>query len=82
MGRGINSIIARQWRESLSEAQNHRCAFRGCDVREGATLAHVVPRVCGGRWTKDNLVVACFRCNQECGPRNAFVFFNLLQDAA
>lgn len=81
MGQGINSKIARALRERLSEAQNHRCAFRGCDCRHNATLAHVIPRALGGRWWESNLVVACRPCNQECGPRNAFDFFNSIQAA-
>ena len=64
---------ARALRFCLAEQQNWRCCY--CGIRmDGAdgtpsapTLEHVVPRVCGGPDTADNLVVACCKCNNDRG---------------
>lgn len=52
-------------RERLSEAQNHRCCYCGCDIRVGATIEHVVPLAAGGPNKWENLAASCDRCNQR-----------------
>lgn len=53
----------RAMRVRLSEAQNHRCCYCGCDIRDGATLERVIPGCRGGHYVWANLVVACYPCN-------------------
>lgn len=51
------------------------CTYCGCttqlDARENssnfATVDHVIPRARGGSGKRDNLVLACLKCNQEKG---------------
>jgi len=61
----IKSKRAKVLREQLSEAQNHRCCYCGCDIRDGATIEHVISRYRGGSNDWSNLAAACFSCNQE-----------------
>lgn len=64
-------------RAHLFERQNGAChycarpmvlrefAIRAEHLRDDdATIEHLVPRVLGGRDTRDNLVAACHRCNR------------------
>ena len=76
MSGGVSTNVRKKRiRERLSEAQNHRCAYCGGDVRETATLEHVVSKYAGGKNAQDNLVVACPGCNVRRGKINAFKFF-------
>lgn len=47
-------------RKSALERYGHVCAYCG---KYGDTLDHVIPRARGGTHTWDNVVIACFRCN-------------------
>jgi hypothetical protein len=43
-----------------------------CDVPVGeATAEHLTPRHLGGRFSRDNIVVACPGCNHNRGPHDA-----------
>lgn len=43
-----------------------RCAYCGCrPKRDQRTRDHIVPKVKGGRTTRDNLIACCMRCNQN-----------------
>jgi 5-methylcytosine-specific restriction endonuclease McrA len=47
-----------------------RCQYCGHKVpRHEATYDHVTPRAHGGRTTWENIVIACFPCNQKKGGR-------------
>lgn len=61
----IKSKRAKKLRERLSEAQNHRCCYCGCDIRNGATIEHVISRYRGGSNDWGNLVASCDPCNQK-----------------
>lgn len=72
-----------QWlRCRLSEAQNWKCCWCGCettDVRKvwnASTLEHVIPKSLGGSDDSDNLVMACNRCNNARGNMPAEEFLN------
>lgn len=73
------TMIAREVRERLSEAQNHHCCY--CGVTFGstgpgsmATVEHVRARASGGTNRQANLVMACSRCNGLRGSGNAYQF--------
>lgn len=73
----INWGIAFPWlKERLSEAQNHRCCWCGrrMDIAgprdDQPTFEHVVPLSKGGEDSPVNLVVACYRCNQQRGDND------------
>ena len=70
------NIRWRQIRERLSEAQNHRCCYCGKRSDADATIDHVVARYHGGTDAQSNLVMACKRCNELRGCRNAYDFFD------
>lgn len=82
----LKSHIARgvTKRASLSEAQNHRCAY--CGIRltdtklahDEATIDHVVPRVAGGRPIWSNEVMACRLCNEGRGAMYADHYFQIV----
>lgn len=56
--KGINTLVTKQ---------GHRCWYCGDILQiDWATIDHVVPRSKGGkRFAPDNLVAACYRCNQQ-----------------
>jgi hypothetical protein len=68
------------WRTRLSEAQNHRCCWCGCNVTElrdkknSATIEHVLPRSFGGADHPDNYAIACHDCNQKRGVTEVDIF--------
>lgn len=45
------------------------CAYCGC-TRERLTADHLVPRGRGGGNTPDNIVPACYSCNQAKGTKD------------
>jgi 5-methylcytosine-specific restriction endonuclease McrA len=57
------------------------CSTRWPDPR-AATLDHVMPRAAGGGNTFDNMVLACFECNNRRGDMSAFDFLAGLQQEA
>lgn len=71
--------ISREMRDRLSEAQNHRCAYCGCDVWGIASADHVEPWSRGGSDDWLNLVAACPACNSAKGRMSASIFFELRQ---
>lgn len=72
----------RDKRARMSEAQNHRCAYCGVvfsddpDSPDYATFDHVIQRRLGGWNSEDNLVMACFSCNNIRGDEDAMSFFD------
>lgn len=57
-------------RENVYARDSMRCQYCAQRVaRHEATYDHVVPRAHGGRTTWDNVVIACFACNQRKGGR-------------
>ena len=42
------------------------------------TLDHIVPKSAGGRWHTNNLVIACWDCNQLRGSQNYEEFIKAL----
>jgi 5-methylcytosine-specific restriction endonuclease McrA len=57
-------------RENVLARDGSRCQYCGRKVsRDEATYDHVVPRARGGITSWDNVVIACFRCNQKKGGR-------------
>lgn len=59
----------------LSEAQNHRCCYCGCETNRlpdhprQATREHVIPRSRGGTDDWENLAMACARHNRKRGNK-------------
>ena len=51
------------WRNKLNNRECYYCAKK-FDV-ENLSMDHLVPLVRGGRSTKNNVVVACKKCNSE-----------------
>jgi hypothetical protein len=76
----------------LSEAQNHRCCYCGCQTwlfekpsnmsnNQCATLEHVVAKCHGGNNHKNNLVVACSGCNNlRSNFYDAYEFYNFISE--
>ncbi|MCU1423995.1 MAG: endonuclease [Microbacteriaceae bacterium] len=49
-------------RQAALDRYGHVCGYCG---KHGDTLDHVVPRARGGTHTWDNVLIACFRCNNK-----------------
>lgn len=60
-------------RNRLAEAQNWRCCYCGvrmegeCNAPNAPTFEHIQPLACQGKNLVENLVIACYRCNQRRG---------------
>ncbi|MDQ3263997.1 MAG: HNH endonuclease [Myxococcota bacterium] len=70
--RGVRSKhrSVRFTRENVYSRDRMRCQYCLLRVtRQEATYDHVLPRAQGGRTTWENVVIACFRCNQRKGGR-------------
>lgn len=67
---GINSKRSRAIKLTLFEIQEGKCFYCFTEVvmesglDSSATLDHLIPKSVGGANTRDNLVLACNRCNQ------------------
>ncbi|HEX9746570.1 MAG TPA: HNH endonuclease [bacterium] len=55
-------------RKAILARDNHRCQYCGGNSVK-MTVDHIVPRKFGGRFTWENLVCACSRCNAKKGDR-------------
>ena len=59
----------RQWRQSIKDAWNNRCAYCGAtpivDESLELTIDHVRPKSRGGEDRTTNCIPACQRCNQD-----------------
>jgi 5-methylcytosine-specific restriction endonuclease McrA len=57
-------------RENVYTRDKGRCQYCGAKVpRMEATYDHVIPRRLGGQTRWDNIVIACYDCNQQKGGR-------------
>jgi 5-methylcytosine-specific restriction endonuclease McrA len=76
----LNSRQKRRLR--LAKAQKKRCYYCGCRMTfrishngalppTAATFEHIIPVSQGGSSHSDNLVIACFSCNNARGDRDA-----------
>lgn len=52
-------------RENVFKRDNYTCVYCGSENRKTLTIDHVIPQCRGGKDTWENLVTACFKCNQE-----------------
>lgn len=52
-------------RENIFKRDNFTCVYCPCDDKRKLTIDHVIPKSRGGKDTWENLVTACFDCNQE-----------------
>lgn len=72
---------------ALAEAQNWRCCYCGVHMtadgptsyHRHATLEHVIPLARGGSDHPDNMVAACFWCNQERGHVPIHLYLKTVQ---
>jgi len=57
----------RQWRQSIKDAWNNRCAYCGNPPIDdnSLTIDHVRPKSCGGEDRTSNVIPACRECNQD-----------------
>ena len=62
---GIHKIPLNK--QNILKRDNYSCVYCGDDYRRDLTIDHVIPQSKGGKNTWDNLVTACFRCNNKKG---------------
>jgi hypothetical protein len=65
----------KQFRRSILEAWDWRCAYCGTCVHNAATLDHIVAQANGGVTARENLVACCQRCNGSKGSSNVWDWF-------
>ena len=74
-------ILRRRWRRQQLEIQAGLCFYCGTEMTVGAargqprmpsdiTIDHYVPKALSGSNHPDNLVLACFKCNQRKGSKS------------
>jgi 5-methylcytosine-specific restriction endonuclease McrA len=51
------------WLDHLLEIQQGRCAYCELPMGDDLVLEHVTPHSAGGRFTRENIVLACNDCN-------------------
>lgn len=54
-------------RQNILKRDNYSCVYCGANQRNDLTIDHVIPQSKGGKNTWDNLVTACFKCNNKKG---------------
>jgi len=52
-------------KQNVYKRDNHTCVYCGCKNRQTLTIDHVIPKSKGGKDTFENMVTACFDCNNE-----------------
>jgi hypothetical protein len=52
-------------RQNIFKRDGHTCVYCGNRERRKLTIDHVIPQSKGGKNSWDNLVTACFKCNNE-----------------
>lgn len=60
--------------DRLLEAQEGRCAYCEIPMGDDVVCEHVIPHARGGRFTKDNIVLACWDCNDRKRAENVDAF--------
>jgi 5-methylcytosine-specific restriction endonuclease McrA len=54
-------------KQNILKRDHYSCVYCGDDYRRYLTIDHVIPQSKGGKNTWDNLVTACFKCNNKKG---------------
>lgn len=73
------------FRFKMGERQNWKCCYCGCEMSEkrgfdnSCTLEHVVPRSLGGPDSEENIVAACYACNNARGDEFLDVHLKLFE---
>ena len=52
---------------NVMRRDGHTCVYCGSNKRQDLTIDHVIPQSKGGKNTWNNLVTACFKCNNKKG---------------
>lgn len=72
--------LSRDERKAIWNAMNRRCAYCGERIElEDMCIDHVRPLALGGRDTSDNMVCACWHCNQHKANKTVEEFRSELQ---
>jgi hypothetical protein len=77
------NVWRREWRQVLSEQQNHRCCWCGtrmCEAQgtpDSATIEHITPLSKGGEDRPHNFAVACAYCNHRRGSMTVDTFMKI-----
>lgn len=68
-----------QWRDSIKEAWNNRCAYCGRPpiADESLTMDHVRPKSRGGEDRTSNCIPACAECNQAKSSQDWLAWFQM-----
>lgn len=69
----------RQWRQSIKDAWNNRCAYCGKPPidDDSLTVDHVRPKSSGGEDKTSNCIPACRECNQDKSSQQWVAWFRL-----
>ena len=71
----------RQWRQSIKDAWNNRCAYCGAtpivDESLELTIDHVRPKSSGGEDKTSNCIPSCRACNQDKSSSDWIAWFRM-----
>ena len=69
----------RQWRQSIKDSWNNRCAYCGRPPIDDASLTvdHVRPKSAGGEDKTSNCIPACRECNQDKSSQEWIAWFRM-----
>lgn len=69
----------RQWKESIKDAWNNRCAYCGRPPIDDASLTmdHIRPKSKGGQDTTSNIIPACSDCNSGKGSADWCAWYRM-----
>ena len=69
----------RQWRQSIKDAWNNRCAYCGKPPidDDSLTVDHVRPKSSGGEDKTSNCIPACRECNQDKSSQQWVAWFRM-----
>lgn len=68
----------RKFRKKWEEFYGMHCAYCTIDCSKRPTIDHIIPRSKGGNNKLENLVIACFECNNKKGGKSPKNFRRLM----
>lgn len=77
-GKNVKRRVNGFAKEFLQENKKSKCIYCGCNLDEkNATTDHIIPISEGGNNSQVNLIVCCFKCNNERGNLNFYDYLKI-----
>ncbi len=79
MKRVCKSTHSKAMQEYLTDNQITRCEL--CGMKKGLEVHHILPRVCGGDDSYDNMIAVCVKCHALLTPRRLLTKIGMFEDS-